>query len=348
MKRIIIPVAIALLTAFNFNTAYGQDMFDILSEYLNEEQSDALTRLQEDIAKGEKLVSQAETQDKANAKFLGSDKKGKQKKGEKKSVEAKSNRIKATKYYEKSYTALHGLYQSVLENVTFTYPNDKTEADQLLADAENLLKEGSAKVKPYGSLGSKQLETKAYATIKTDLAAAKGKFENAGETCYQALSLYVRQAEKKNKEEQEEQKYWNSSVSTNTIQAYKNYLAKYPSGKYVSEANRRIAALQAAAAPHRVTSDNPDEGLAYRIQICADKKPWSANKLRRLYKGNLTIDERESDGYYKYWIGCYRSYDDAHEAEQKLKLRQSFIVCFNNGQQIHVTEAQQIESTFVD
>ena len=84
------------------NTAFGQDMFDILGEYLNEEQAEALTRLQEDIAKGEKLVSQAETQDKTNAKFLDSDKKGKQKKGEKKSVDAKSNRIKAAKYYEKS------------------------------------------------------------------------------------------------------------------------------------------------------------------------------------------------------------------------------------------------------
>ena len=60
------------------------------------------------------------------------------------------------------------------------------------------------------------------------------------------------------------------------------------------------------------------------------------------------IDEKEVDGYYKYWIGCYRSYNDAQEAEKALNLKQSFIVCFNEGVQIHVTEAQEIESKFTD
>lgn len=348
MKKILKPIAVlAFLLSAGVNSSFAQnDMFDILLEYVNEEQNTALTRLQEDIAKGEKLVSQAETQDKANAKFLDSSKKGKQKKGEKKSVEAKSMRIKATKYYEKSFEQLYDIYKSILDDATFEYQTDKSSADDYLSQAEASLQEGSEKFKPYGKLANKALETTTYAKLKTDLAASKQKFQSAGNNCYEAMKLYAAQADKKSKEDAAEQSFWNSTVSANTIDSYNRYINKYPNGKYVSEAKRRIANLQNMAKVKRCTSDNPDEGLAYRIQILADQKPWSAKKLQRLYRGNLKIDERQSDGYYKYWVGCYRSYAEAQAAEQSMKLKQSFIVCFNEGVQIHVTEAQEIESKF--
>ncbi|MBR4265053.1 MAG: hypothetical protein IKQ46_03260 [Bacteroidales bacterium] len=351
MKKIFKPIAVLafLLAASTASFAQeGSDMFDILTDYINEEQSTALTKLQEDIAKGEKLVSQAETQDKANAKFLSSTKKGKAKKGEKKSVEAKSLRIKAAKYYEKSFESLYDIYRSVVSDATFTYPADKTSAEQYLAEAETSLQDGSAKLKPYGKLTNKSLETTTYKTLKTDLATCKSKFEEAGKNCYRALKLYADQAAKKNKEDAADQAFWNSTVQTNTIDAYNRYISKYPNGKYVSEAKRRIANLQNMSKVKRVTSDNPDEGLAYRIQICADKKPWSQKKLARLYKGDLKIDERQTDGYYKYWIGCFRSYEDAQNAEQSMGLKQSFIVCFNEGVQIHITEAQELEANLSD
>ena len=59
-------------------------------------------------------------------------------------------------------------------------------------------------------------------------------------------------------------------------------------------------------------------------------------------------DKMQTDGFYKYWIGCYRSYEEAQQAEMGMNLKQSFIVCFNDGQQIHVTEAQQIEANLID
>lgn len=350
MKKLLIPSALLAVALWLPTSVQAQesDMFDILANYINDEQNSSLVRLQEDIAKGEKYVSQAEASDKTNAKFLNSSKKGKLKKGEKKSAEAKSLRIKATKLYEKSYSALYDIYKEVIENSEFIYQNDKSQAESYLSDAENDLQDGSAKLSPYGKLTAKNLETKTYSTLKADMASCKSKFQSAGENCYNALKLLKTQDERKSQEQAAEQAFWNSTVSINTIDAYKKYISKYPNGKYVSEAQRRISNLQNAGKQRRVTSNNPDEGLAYRIQICADKRKWSQRKLQRLYKGNLKIDERQVDGYYKYWIGCYRSYEEAQSAEMGMNLKQSFIVCFNDGQQIHVTEAQQIEANLID
>lgn len=349
MKRIFKPFAvIALMLTAGIGTVHAQesDMFDILIDYVTEEQNTALTRLQEDIAKGEKLVSQAETMDKATQKFFDSGKKGKVKKGEKKTVEQKTLRIKAAKYYEKSFQSLYDIYKTILDEATFEYASDKSSAEDYLAAAETALTEGSTKLSPYGKLTAKSLETKTYSTLKNDLAACKQKFQSSGNQCYEAMKLYAAQADKKSKENAAEQSFWNSTVQTNTIDAYNRYIAKYPNGKYVSEAKRRIANLQSMTQLKRATSNNPDEGLAYRIQICADKKQWSQKKLQRLYRGDLTIDERQTEGFYKYWIGCYRSYMEAQAAMQSLNLRQAFIVCFNEGVQIHITEAQEIESKF--
>ncbi|MBR6176800.1 MAG: hypothetical protein IKQ70_02810 [Bacteroidales bacterium] len=350
MKKLLIPSAL-LAVVLLFPTALraqDSDMFDILTNFINDEQNASLVKLQDDIAKGEKYVSQAEASDKTNSKFLNSSKKGKLKKGEKKSAEAKSLRIKAAKLYEKSYTSLYEIYKEVIDNAEFIYQNDKSQAESYLSDAENDLQDGSAKLSPYGKLTTKNLETKTYSTLKADMASCKSKFQSAGDNCYNALKLLQTQEERKNQEAAAEQAFWNSTVSTNTIDAYNRYISKYPNGKYVSEAQRRIANLQNAGRQRRVTSNNPDEGLAYRIQICADKRKWSQRKLQRLYKGNLKIDERQVDGFYKYWIGCYRSYEEAQSAEMGMNLKQSFIVCFNDGQQIHVTEAQQIEANLID
>ena len=139
MKKLFIPSALLAVALWLPTSVQAQesDMFDILANYINDEQNSSLVRLQEDIAKGEKYVSQAEASDKTNAKVLNSSKKGKLKKGEKKSAEAKSLRIKATKLYEKSYSALYDIYKEVIENSEFIYQNDKSQAESYLSDAEN-------------------------------------------------------------------------------------------------------------------------------------------------------------------------------------------------------------------
>lgn len=348
MKRIITTIsALLLMMTAHLNASAQVDpaLFETVMDFLDESQSQTLVRLQEDISRGDKLIVQADSEDNKN-KFLGSDKKGKQKKGEKKSVPAKGVRIKAIKYYEKSYASLIEIYKDVVEEGTFEFMADKSAADDFIGQAEETLDEASQKLAPYNKLNEKSLETTNYAKLKSDMSACKQKFEYAANQGYEAIKLLAAQQEKKQKEDAAEQTFWNNAVNTNTIDSYNRYISKYPTGKYVNDARRRIANLQQMAMVKKPMSDDVNEGLCYRIQILADEKPWNARKLQRLYKGNLTIDERQSDGYYKYWVGCYRTYDEAQAAEQSMRLKQSFIVCFNNGRQIHVTEAQEIESKY--
>lgn len=351
MKRIITTISAALLLMTASLTAKAQvdpAMFETVMDLVSDDQSNSIVRIQEDIAKADKLIVNADAEDNKNAKFLNSQKKGKQKKGEKKAAPAKDVRIKASKLYEKSYGSLIEIYKTIIEDGTFEFQADKSAAEDYLAEAEQTLKDGSDKLAPYSKMNTKTLETTNYNKLKSDMSACKQKFQNAGAQAYEAVKLLAQQADKKQKEDAAEQSFWNNCVNTNTIDSYNRYLSKYPSGRYVNDARRRIANLQQMAMVKKPTSDDVNEGLCYRIQILADTKPWSARKLQRLYRGGLKIDERQSDGYYKYWVGCYRTYNEAQAAEQSMKLKESFIVCFNNGSQIHVSEAQEIESQYGD
>ncbi|MCQ2249652.1 MAG: hypothetical protein MJZ66_00940 [Bacteroidales bacterium] len=349
MKRILktLAAAVMMLTAgINANAQVESDIFEKLSDIMTDDQNQALIKLQEDIAKSEKNVVTADNTDKQYSKLLDSGKKGKQKKGEKKTVEVKKTRIKAAKMFEKSYQAYVDLCKTIVEENDFEFDADKSTAEDYIAQAEEALREGNAKLSTYSKMQDKALETATYKKMKTDLDACKQKYEAAASHANDAVRLLADQADKKQKMDEAEQNDWNKAVQANTIDSYNRYINKYPTGKYVNDARRRIANLQNMAKVKKPTSDDVNEGLCYRIQICADQKPWSSRKLQRLYKGSLQIDERQSDGYYKYWIGCYRTYNEAQTAEQEMRLKESFIVCFNNGLQIHVTEAQEIESKY--
>ncbi len=345
IKKFFVASLVALM-GFAGSVKAQQDQFDILAPYINEEQEATIAKIQDNIAKAEKFISAAETEEKANSKFLDSDKKGKQKKGEKKTITAKSNRIKAAKMYKGAYTSLYEIYSNVLAGCQFSYPSDKSAADDFVTEAEDFIANADAKLKSYEKLAEKALADKKYATVKADMNTCKKNYETSADLLRQALDLFNKQSEKKSREAADDQNAWNAAVNQNTVASYQAYLNKFPNGKYAAEAKKRIANLQMASKKPRVTTNNPDEGLAYRIQICADKRPWSARQLKRLYKGNLVIDERQSDGYYKYWIGCYRSYQEAQQAQSEMSLKQSFIVCFNEGVQIHVTEAQRLEAEY--
>jgi len=351
MKKILKTLAAAVILLASGITASAQvesDIFEKLSDVMTDDQNQALIKLQEDIAKGEKSLVTADNTDKQFSKFLDSSKKGKQKKGEKKTVEVKKVRIKAAKTFEKSYQAYVDLCKNIVEENDFEFQADKSTAQDYIAQAEETLKEGNAKLTSYSKQTDKNLETTSYKKLKSDLEACKQKYEAAASQANDAIRLLADQADKKQKMDEAEQQFWNSAVQANTIESYNRYLSKYPNGKYVNDARRRITNLQNMAKVKKPTSSDVNEGLCYRLQICADKKPWSKRKLQRLYKGTLQIDERQSDGYYKYWIGCYRTYNEAQEAEQSLGIKECFIVCFNNGNQIHVTEAQEIESKYGD
>lgn len=87
----------------------------------------------------------------------------------------------------------------------------------------------------------------------------------------------------------------------------------------------------------------PEKGVYFRIQIAATRsKVYIPQHFRRL-KVTDEVRVEEADGWYKYTIGTFRSYQEAkiykEELLLKTSLKDAFIIAYNNGKRLTVQEA---------
>ena len=82
-------------------------------------------------------------------------------------------------------------------------------------------------------------------------------------------------------------------------------------------------------------------GLIYRVQIAADKKPLSQATLRKLYDGDKQISRIVENGWYKYSIGDFSTFDNAEAFKNDLKTRDAFIVAYKDGEPVSPERAQK-------
>ncbi len=76
-------------------------------------------------------------------------------------------------------------------------------------------------------------------------------------------------------------------------------------------------------------------GMIFKVQIAADKKPLSQSTLRKLYNGNKKeISRVVENGWYKYSIGDFKTFDQAEKFKDNLDTRDAFIVAYQNGKQV--------------
>jgi len=86
----------------------------------------------------------------------------------------------------------------------------------------------------------------------------------------------------------------------------------------------------------------------YSIQIGAFKKQPEATQIERLYSGNLPVNMREENGFYKYLAGQFSTLDEAKIAKKEIPVAQSFIVAYRNNQRVSVTSLRAGNSTVAD
>ncbi len=82
-----------------------------------------------------------------------------------------------------------------------------------------------------------------------------------------------------------------------------------------------------------------DDDIIFYIQIAADKKPLSNYKLLNLYKGTMQIKISYEDGWYKYMVGDFSTYYEAAEFKRSLNIFGSFIVPYQSGERISLSDA---------
>ena len=338
MKKLsLIIVLFSALFVFQSESLVAQeDIYSFMKEYLTSSEASQISRAKKSISSGDKLDAQIREEDKKLEKYA-----KKKKKLEKKSTDAKVLRIKQGLYYNKGYSLIYNVYNDKTANVSFLYEDDEARANDLLEEAATNMSTAQRKFKVYKSVSSKDLKKKySYKKIKGDLSSAVN-MEIAGiKKVIEAYSIYLEQEQKKQLEE-EEKRVWNNAQSENTILAYQSYLDEYPSGKYASSARQRISDLEEA---ERLAKEQEEKtrslaGVQFEIQIAASKKAISGWTLKKIYKGKEQVKQRKYDGWYKYSIGNFSSYQEAKSNVRSTKVRGAFVVAYKNNQKIDIKEA---------
>jgi len=327
-----------------YSSAFSQDtdVYTILDDVLSEDEKTIVSDAIENISKGDTYLAKAETEDEATAKLFTSSKKKKQKKAEKKSVEAKKYRIKAATFYDKGNQAIFDLYMEKLNSAEYEFTEDNTQAQTYVDDGNTLFAEGQRTLVTYKAYTDDNLESSVkYSTLKSDLKTMKTNEDDALQMLADAITLWKSQTAKKQKQDLADEQAWKGALTLNTIPAYKNYLASYPTGLHAQEAADKIETLEETfLTAQQTTSKN----LVYKVQILADKKKWTTTEIKsKIYFGTETVVERYADSYYKYSIGEFTNYTAAKAFKNKCGVKSAFVVCFVDGTQVDITKALDVE-----
>ncbi|TVR68506.1 MAG: SPOR domain-containing protein [Marinilabiliales bacterium] len=87
-----------------------------------------------------------------------------------------------------------------------------------------------------------------------------------------------------------------------------------------------------------------DTGIHYIIQIAAHTGEIGERQLNAIYQGEERVSVMFEDGWYKYFIGPYETYEEADSAMKTSGLRNVFIAAYYEGQRISVGEARRREA----
>jgi hypothetical protein len=80
-------------------------------------------------------------------------------------------------------------------------------------------------------------------------------------------------------------------------------------------------------------------GFEFRVQIAASRKPMTTEELRRIYKGNRTINSFTEEGWMKYYIASVSSFGEAKQIKAESGSRNAFIVAYKDGKKIELYSA---------
>lgn len=78
----------------------------------------------------------------------------------------------------------------------------------------------------------------------------------------------------------------------------------------------------------------------YQVQIVAHTVPLNSSYIRmNVYNGDMPVDVLKEDGWYKYVIGRYRTFDEANKLLRKLNIPKAFVVAYKNHKRVPIREA---------
>jgi len=344
--KLFVSFLVVMLFLTGIEKIYAQEeVFSALDGQLTADETKQFTKAKDLVKKAQDMQKQIAEQDKKTEKFFT---KNKQKKGERKSADAKKLRIDAAKYFQQAYDIVNSVYQARMKSCNFIYSEDEQMAANLKTQSEESFKNAEAKLKPYKTMAANNLKKVEYAKLKNDLALSTSLRVDALKDQSDAILLCLSQSDKKKKNEATEMKSWQNATKENSINAYSSYLDGFPNGKYASEAREKIKELndiaQKNAEAEKERLKKNDKGLVYKVQIAAAKVQLNQKDLLKIFPNQSEVNMRQADGYYKYSVGSFKTYAEAKKYQKNLRIRGSFVTSFNEGNQINIKQAKQLET----
>jgi len=377
MKKIIGFFTILCITAFTSQLINAQvnvsDQIQSIASQLENSDLEDIESATKAVDQANQMMEELVEEDKRIEKYF----KKKEKKGEKKSVDAKIYRIDASNLYYDGLSTVHDVLAKRLSFAIFEYPQDQAKVEDLKRQAADMVSTVKENLISFQGLSKKDLIGLGYYTLISELESNVQMLLGAIDLLKDGYILWAAQAEKKQMDVEEENA-WANAVNKNTIEAYQEYLSKYPKGKFKTEAENKIVELgekarkadeeqrkrmeadaavaeaarlaeierqkrEAELAAQQQVKEPEIRGLTYSVQIMAVYFKVDEEKLKTIYCGDKKIKERFEDGMYKYSIGEFESFNEAKEFRKTLKIP-SFIIAFHNGERISTVDARKIEN----
>ncbi len=82
--------------------------------------------------------------------------------------------------------------------------------------------------------------------------------------------------------------------------------------------------------------------VIFKVQIAAHTMPLNQEYLNIIYKGTIPIDLVYEEGWYKYSIGRYNTFEDAELTRNECNIKKAFVVAYCEGKKITTQEGIDI------
>jgi hypothetical protein len=99
---------------------------------------------------------------------------------------------------------------------------------------------------------------------------------------------------------------------------------KVPSGTE----NAEIGVITDENVGHMIPAD---EEVIYRVQLAANRSELSQRALSRMYYGNKGVEMINENGWYKYSVGDFDTYEEASKFRKSTGLTNAFVVAYRKG-----------------
>jgi hypothetical protein len=113
------------------------------------------------------------------------------------------------------------------------------------------------------------------------------------------------------------------------------------------EAPERVVRVIKTEEADKEPGEKPEEveeemkGITFVVQIAAHIEPIPQSELSNIYRGEIKINMIREDGWYKYYLGPYQSFEEADKVMKSLNRRNIFIAAYLDGKRIGINDARR-------